>query len=229
MGRKAEAIKVWEKGHEHALNQSADLKQLLELEELLTYAKQDNGYTSDNQVESVSSVPLQNSAPQVDDGPNEPYWSMNSLRNGHIESNGILENKSKPHDNVDTFGSFTGDICQAQNRRLSFNINGSLTALDKSSLGKQKSSQLSLSLDESSTDSNSSGSSDISSKLADKSVINTEIIDKGKRSKKICVTKLSKSKAISVDFRLSRGIAEVILHLCFIWFHYFSKFYIFLQ
>ncbi|KAK8328305.1 hypothetical protein V6Z12_A11G243600 [Gossypium hirsutum] len=38
---------------------------------------------------------------------------------------------------------------------------------------------------------------------------NNEISDEAKRSKKFCVAKISKTKSISVDFRLSRGIAQV--------------------
>ena len=42
MGRKTDALLVWEQGYEHAQHQSADLKLLLELEELLTTTKQGN-------------------------------------------------------------------------------------------------------------------------------------------------------------------------------------------
>ena len=40
LGRQENALLVWEQGYEHALHQSADLKQLLELEELIETAKQ---------------------------------------------------------------------------------------------------------------------------------------------------------------------------------------------
>ena len=40
LGRKIDALSVWEQGYEHAQQQSADLKLLLELEELLTTIKQ---------------------------------------------------------------------------------------------------------------------------------------------------------------------------------------------
>ena len=36
-----------------------------------------------------------------------------------------------------------------------------------------------------------------------------EITDESNKNKKFCVTRISKTKSISVDFRLSRGIAEV--------------------
>ncbi|KAL3039302.1 hypothetical protein AAZX31_01G178100 [Glycine max] len=42
LGRKTDALLVWEQGYEHAQHQSADLKLLLELEELLTTTKQGN-------------------------------------------------------------------------------------------------------------------------------------------------------------------------------------------
>ncbi|MED6182934.1 Suppressor of RPS4-RLD 1 [Stylosanthes scabra] len=40
LGRRTDAILVWEQGYEYALHQATDLKQLLELEELLKMAKQ---------------------------------------------------------------------------------------------------------------------------------------------------------------------------------------------
>lgn len=50
LGRKEEALLVWQQGYENAVQQSADLKQLLELEELLSNAKQSQPVTCEEQV-----------------------------------------------------------------------------------------------------------------------------------------------------------------------------------
>ncbi|XAR57738.1 hypothetical protein NMG60_11025990 [Bertholletia excelsa] len=48
LGRKEEALLVWEQGYEFAISQSADLKQLLELEELLAGEKQNRSISCES-------------------------------------------------------------------------------------------------------------------------------------------------------------------------------------
>lgn len=48
LGRNEEALLVWEEGHKYAVQNCTDLKQLLELEQLLTASKQNNTLSSQN-------------------------------------------------------------------------------------------------------------------------------------------------------------------------------------
>ena len=57
--------------------------------------------------------------------------------------------------------------------------------------------------------SKSSDSTDIVSKSSKMSEARGNVSDEARRTKKFSVAKVSKTKSISVDFRLSRGIAEV--------------------
>ena len=81
LGRKEDAIAVWEHGYEHALRKSADLKQLLELEELLTVAKpgkQDITFTSDNHVADPKlSTPVSELRPYIKGKSNETLMQQN--------------------------------------------------------------------------------------------------------------------------------------------------------
>lgn len=59
LGRKDDALIVWEQGHANAVKESTDLKQLLELEELLAAAKQNGARLSeDHAVDSDSMTPI---------------------------------------------------------------------------------------------------------------------------------------------------------------------------
>jgi hypothetical protein len=53
--------------------------------------------------------------------------------------------------------------------------------------------------------------SEILSKSSNKVNMHNEVTDETKGNKKLCVTRISKTKSISVDFRLSRGIAQVLV------------------
>ncbi|CAJ1929408.1 unnamed protein product [Sphenostylis stenocarpa] len=65
LGRKGDAVLVWEQGYEHAQHQSSDLKLLLELEELLTTAKHGNISFEDG--ESNKSDSQVNGSPDIID------------------------------------------------------------------------------------------------------------------------------------------------------------------
>ncbi|XAR57739.1 hypothetical protein NMG60_11025991 [Bertholletia excelsa] len=68
----------------------------------------------------------------------------------------------------------------------------------------EKSNKLSMSF------SKASNASELCSTSSDKFDGSNELSDEGaKKNKKFCVTRISKTKSISVDFRLSRGIAQV--------------------
>ncbi|KAH9663843.1 Suppressor of RPS4-RLD 1 [Citrus sinensis] len=277
LGRKEEALSVWEKGYEHALHQSADLKQFLELEELLTAAKQDRSVTCEYDVSnSMSSLTVSEPGLNAND-------KMSETSENHNKSD-ICDSSSQSRDVSETCSksSHDPDLCNGRSdeakggssvpvsksglhingklREVSENHNGSSDGsksthasrdaseinrqssddfdicngpIDKASVnerhGRQtngthdvhdKLSSDSASLNDSNTNSESYSKSSISdnkssdstesrSKLSFKWDMLKETSNEARRNKKFCVTRISKSKSISVDFRLSRGIAQV--------------------
>ncbi|WRX10011.1 Tetratricopeptide repeat - like 5 [Theobroma cacao] len=270
LGRKEDAIAVWEHGYDHALRQSADLKQLLELEELLTVAKpgkQDRSITSDNHVaEPKLSTPVSESRPYANGKSNETlkhqnnyntsrlfeehmdvskfhnkspdnfnthnrtsedernmssislsefasdpngktYKSLNELSDGSklgTESADASENSSTTGDNCDI--GFSDQTSANEMNRTHINFDKPSDDSDACTDLIEKSEQCSKSSVISSNSSDITGSHSQSNNISD---IHSELSDETKRSKKFCVAKISKTKSISVDFRLSRGIAQV--------------------
>ncbi|KAL6530100.1 hypothetical protein OROMI_028745 [Orobanche minor] len=214
LGKKDEALSVWEQGYDHAVCQSSDLKLLLELEDLLRVAKQ-NGSLScqDHVMESTElSFPASRSA----------VSTKSSKISGNLgESNG----KSKPRDtSINQFeahgkiqnGSslnFKEDsvLCSHSNKNHenhSTESNGAHNKLGGQSVanGSFKSSNCS-----SVVYCESSDSSDICNELFSLSELHHELMHGANRSKKFCVGRISKKKSINVDFRLSRGIAQIVI------------------
>jgi hypothetical protein len=204
LGRKEDALLVWEKGYEHAVRQTADLKQLLELEELVRIAKQERSTTPENNVmESRSSMSLSGSGPHTNGKSSETY-SKNKLVD---ESKLCSESKDKSE-----IHSKFSDKAQ-ENTNLESQMNGNQDIVDKLSYESDSCSDLSDTSESCSKLSmicdSSSNTTETHSKLSDKSDIHNEITEEAKRNKKFCVARISKTKSISVDFRLSRGIAQV--------------------
>ncbi|XP_015901639.2 suppressor of RPS4-RLD 1 [Ziziphus jujuba] len=229
LGRKDEALLVWEKGHEHALNQSADLKQLLELEELLTAAKQERSITPEiHATESDSSMLASESGPPISDKSSETFENHHSL-SGHsklsCEPRDASEVQSKSSDNFELcngtkdkargkehFESCNGTKDKARGKEhFGSQTNGNHYIHDKSSYESESSNDSSDTCNELSiVCSSSSDLSQNSSKMSNKFETTCgEMINESKKNKKFCVARITKSKSISVDFRLSRGIAEV--------------------
>ncbi|GAV58758.1 TPR_1 domain-containing protein/TPR_11 domain-containing protein [Cephalotus follicularis] len=275
LGRKEDALLVWEKGHEHALRKSADLKQLVELEELLLNARLDKSGTHENHVtESRLSFPISESGLHINGKSSESCKNQSKLSdisNLCSESRESSEVHGKFNDNLNTLN---GKSDKAKGRspmpvfELGTNINGNIinTQQNHSELGdisrigsefkdssnigsisgdnfvtsnglaekvngnKMYDIQLNGFRDKPSNDTGSSDNlSDVSgpfsklslicgsssdstenqSKSSIKSDMHNEINDESKRNKKFCVTRISKTKSISIDFRLSRGIAQV--------------------
>lgn len=215
LGRKEDALLVWEQGYGHALHHSADLKQLLELEQLLIKGKQG----SDIEYETNGAPRLQ---PETD-----------SLNNSSSSEN------CKNKDSLRTEGELCGAVCDkseicpkftdqfdSRNKlhdedkdsdKFDDKVNGSPDVLDKLSYNSESyndSSDTSESCDKAST--NSSDSIDITEifrKPSNRLDFSHKRNDEARKSKKFCVARISKSKSITVDFRLSRGIAEVCFML----------------
>ncbi|KAJ9177336.1 hypothetical protein P3X46_012567 [Hevea brasiliensis] len=277
LGRKDDALLVWEQGYEHALRQSADLKQFLELEELIKFAKQDKNNGRENHVtESSSSMNLTESGPNNESGSSETSKNQNKssdLSSSCCESGDASDISSKFGNNSEglngsrektggksplpvaetgpcingksdenytnhkklgdkpklcTESRDASEICC--NSRDNFGIQNDLSEkaegyekddslmngshkLDKLSCDSESCNNLIKTSDLSSklsvTSSNSGDTSEICSKSSNKTEMPNEAGDEAKRNKKFCVTRISKAKSITVDFRLSRGIAQV--------------------
>uniref|UniRef100_A0A6N2M7E0 Suppressor of RPS4-RLD 1 n=1 Tax=Salix viminalis TaxID=40686 RepID=A0A6N2M7E0_SALVM len=100
---KDDALLVWEQGFEHALHQSADLKQLLELEELLKFAKQDRSAGCETHVvESRLSMYVAESRPHSkSDETSKHQNKLSDISNLCSESRNVLGIHSKSGDNFE--------------------------------------------------------------------------------------------------------------------------------
>lgn len=215
LGRKEDALLVWEKGYEHALCRSADLKQLLELEDLLRVAKQDISTTQEiDLMESSSNMSVSGSAPHINGQSGETYTIHNKSSDKSPLCN-KLEDKSEAlseaTDNLDSCNGFSDKVCE--NGNFGSEMNGNQDIVDKLSYESDSYSDLSDTSEPGNKLSvicnSSSNATDTHGKLSFKSNICNGISEEVKRKKKFCVARISKAKSISVDFRLSRGIAQV--------------------
>ncbi|XP_062101861.1 suppressor of RPS4-RLD 1 [Humulus lupulus] len=210
LGRKEDAVLVWEQGYEHAVHHSADLKQLLELEELLKVAKQEKCSVLENHaIESESSMVVSESGPLISENAIEITVSQNHLDDPSNSCNHSLEvySTSTNNDNVcngisekDTRAGRVGSQMNGNHdvpNKLSYESESCDDSSDNcSKLSKISSNSCAL------TQTPFTGSTKLE-------IPRTEISDESNKNKKFCVTRISKTKSISVDFRLSRGIAEV--------------------
>ena len=268
MGKKEDALLVWEQGYGYAVHQSADLKLFLELEELL---KQNRKVGCENHaMESPeSSISVSEPALHVDEKLNSAHKNhsklnddselcselsdtsenrskafdtsdghdelrdtvngskkLNSESNGAYTSNGDDELRDTVNGNKklnsESNGTYTSDGHDElrdtvnENKKLNSESNGTYDTFNKSSDESELCSELSDTSEQSSKSSViHSKPSDISEvlwKSSNKYGIHSELGYEANRNKKFCVTRISKTKSISVDFRLSRGIAQVCLN-----------------
>lgn len=206
MGRKDEALLVWEQGYKHAICQSADLKQLMELEDLIRIAKQNDSISSQKSVVelSVSSFPASESVVSINSsdasynhGKSNGRTTATSSLSQQVEALEKLEDRSS----LDVKGDNSfGNLSNTKHENQPIKTNG----IHKKSAGKSALS------DSSESSSELIDFSDICSEHLSSSEIHNESMDEASRSKKFCVARISKNKSINVDFRLSRGIAQVI-------------------
>ena len=195
---------VWEQGYERAVCQSADLKQLMELEELMRIAKQNGSIQNSGMGSSGSSFSASESVVST---------KLNDASNNHGKSNGRIMTPSSSTQQVEahkngsslnikgesSFGSLSST--KLENRPMETNgIHKNKKSVGKSALNNSAE-----------TSSELIDFSDICSEPLSLSEIHNELMDDANRSKKFCVARISKNKSINVDFRLSRGIAQVNL------------------
>ncbi|RYQ80816.1 hypothetical protein Ahy_Scaffold1g106965 isoform A [Arachis hypogaea] len=213
LGRKADALLVWEQGYEQAQHHSSDLRQLLEIEELLTTAKQGNENVSH---EAHGSITLQSESDSLSNG--------NLIENKNQDNLGAEDesctnngDKSvilmKTADKFDSESELNGD--DRESNKFDGQVSGSPDVIDKLSYNSEScndSSDASESCEKVFTNIGESSESvnvaEILTKSSNKFAFTHEKHE-GRKNKKFCVARVPKTKSISVDFRLSRGIAEV--------------------
>ncbi|KAK2372574.1 Suppressor of RPS4-RLD 1 [Trifolium repens] len=204
LGRKADALLVWEQGYEHTQHQSADLKQLLELEELLVKAKEDN-----NAVYQTNASPMPQAKSDSSSNRNltetcESQAKLSGNTSGKSEIVLKSTDKFDARNELNTEGRELNK-CDGQ-------VNGSPDVIDNLRYNSE-SSDTSESCDKVFTNSGESSDSndaaEILRKPSFKFTFPSEKNSEARKNKKFSVARVSKTKSISVDFRLSRGIAEV--------------------
>lgn len=172
LGRKEEAVLIWERGYEIAVSESTDLKQLLELEDLLSSARQSQQrkciITDDT---SVDTPPCDTKVVISED---RVVDTKTIICEGHTTDSSSSGGPTSPMENkmeeADGGSSEEGETGQKKTVSHSISTNNKVVELRKTSNGGET-----IKLD-----------------------------------RKLFVTNFSsKTKSISLDFRLSRGIAQV--------------------
>ncbi|KAL2962700.1 hypothetical protein AAZX31_17G159100 [Glycine max] len=213
LGRKENALLVWEQGYEHALHQSADLKQLLELEELIATAKQGNNTLCES--ETHRSLP-QTKSVSLSNGSSSETCKIQDTLGTRAELCGdatgdksetclkSADNSNLKHESHDEY---------RESNKSDGQVNGSPDVLDTLSYNSEScndSSDASESSDKVSTNSGDSANvPKIFRNPISKFIFSDERKGEARKNKKFCVARISNTNSISVDFRLSRGIAEV--------------------
>ncbi|KAK4393437.1 Suppressor of RPS4-RLD 1 [Sesamum angolense] len=212
LGRKEEALSVWEQGYEHAVCQCADLKQLLELEDLLRIAKQNGSISCQNHVMESSGLSVPASGSVVSTKASEISYE-NGKSNGKIKPSSKSSKQLEAHDKLQNGSSLNvrGDeVSGSQSNKKHESHSTKTNGMDKKLAGKSMLNDSSESMmDSSVVYGEPSDFSDICSESFSLSEIQNELMDEANKSKKFCVARISKNKSINVDFRLSRGIAQV--------------------
>ncbi|GER30947.1 tetratricopeptide repeat protein [Striga asiatica] len=208
LGRKEEALSVWEQGYEHAVCQTVDLKLLLELEDLLRVSRQ-NGPTCRNHEMGASQLSFPASGTAVSTKSSKISDNLEkSNEKGKPRSKSIKLGYNKQNESSLLFNGESSLSSQSSKNleSRSTETNGIHNKLEGKSVVNGSSES---SIDSSVHYGETSDSSDTCNELFSLSEIHNELMDEGSRSKNFCVARISKKKSINVDFRLSRGIAQV--------------------
>ncbi|KAJ4963031.1 hypothetical protein NE237_022970 [Protea cynaroides] len=205
LGRKEDALLIWEQGFECAIHQSADLKQLLELEELLTCAKKNRTIVSEDHASKSSSPTM-----SVSGSGCETRFKSSDTSEICGKSIYTSETDSKSSDSCEIDGKSSdaheidGKSCDTSETRSK--SRDTHETHSKNSDISETSSKFS---NTSEACSKSSNASEVRSESKDISGIRSKLDDESKRNHKLFTSGISKNKSISLDFRLSRGIAQV--------------------
>ncbi|GAB2231766.1 hypothetical protein Droror1_Dr00010778 [Drosera rotundifolia] len=207
LGRKEEALLVWKQGYDQALHQSTDLKLLLELEELLRRAQQNGNFKDlDPAVESAGSSPPLTVSESHSGSESETSKDPNKSRvesefSGDSDHESVVQSKFINGSNV---GGGSPDIGEV-NGKVTHLINADKIECSNQSSGPERFSKFK----DKSEPNLRITSSEPPSKLAHKPSNDFKWSDIMNKNKKFCVARISKTKSVHVDIRLSRGIAEV--------------------
>ncbi|KAL8124980.1 hypothetical protein AgCh_012596 [Apium graveolens] len=245
LGRNEEALVVWEEGHKYAVHHCTDIKQLLELEQLLTVSKQNNTlsfqcHAAESDISATESVITRGSTETHDNsdklnGKHEPPSEtsvtpeVGNNSSDKSQKHNVLNGKAKGcrTDGLSN-GSFEGpklsdgsEVCsppfavRTKSSDETESIIKSGRTFDITSMGEVSeaftgsSNTSELNYQPSAITDKSINKTDARSKPSDKIDMHLDLSDQNKRNKKFSVTRISKTKSINVDFRLSRGIAQV--------------------
>ncbi|XP_047315854.1 suppressor of RPS4-RLD 1 [Impatiens glandulifera] len=209
LGKKEDALLVWEQGYDYALRQSTDLKQLLELEELLKDGRQHLSH-DENTTEadkSVHTIQVDNVVPcELMDAPVDNNkllgttfgQDLNGISEIHKKQNGEWKMDYKSGSNVQkdkildtrTNGNYDSQPTGIGNLHVKLNDNSGLHNVSDDSYSK--------SIDPGTY-----------SKSNDRSEMFYGLLDEVKNDTKFPVTRIAKTKTFNVDLRLSRGIEQV--------------------
>ncbi|ESW27855.1 hypothetical protein PHAVU_003G238000 [Phaseolus vulgaris] len=214
LGRKENALLVWEQGYELALHQSADLKQLLELEELIATAKQGNNALCEGETHRPSILQTISGSP-INGNLSETFKFQDTLgTKAELCDNATSDKSEICLKAADSFNlkSETHDEDRESNKSDG-QVNGSPDVLDTLSYNSESCNDSSDASESSEKVSTNSGDSvnvtEIFRNPISKFIFSDERKGEAKKNKKFCVARISNTNSISVDFRLSRGIAEV--------------------
>ncbi|KAG1347909.1 suppressor of RPS4-RLD 1 [Cocos nucifera] len=161
LGRKEDALLVWEQGYGNAVHESTDLKQLLELEELLAIAKQSKPVVCEDHAVDASTCDT-----KVVVSENHVLDSSTTNMSTTEKKVVVYEDHVLESSSMTTLTSETGSFSQSKSENMHEKPNHTTEPCSRSN----------------------------------------ETI---KINRKVFVTGLPKTKSISLDFRLSRGIAQV--------------------
>lgn len=199
LGKKDDGLFAWEQGYGIAVRQSTDLKQLLDLEELLASAKQnrttgqedyamESSSTITSGSESVSEISSKSNDTPIDSTSGDGFERRKQI-------NGAIDNKSR--DGSERHHKQINSAMDSKSRDGSErNDKQNNNAIDyKSKDGSKRHDRQ----NNGAVDSKSRDRSERHEKQSNGAIINP----------KVFVTGVSKTKSISLDLRLSRGIAQV--------------------
>ncbi|ANM67905.1 Tetratricopeptide repeat [Arabidopsis thaliana x Arabidopsis arenosa] len=223
LGRKQEAVLVLEQGYKSALQQTADVKQLLELEELLKDARREiDGILKSHATESPQETPAYHSekSDEKSDKLDNHESGASSNGNSHESSSELGEQSkivsfSKVASKASKQSDGNSDLCngsvykEKENGKCGSQINGYYESC-KPCNGSDLHDNLAESSDRFGELSiNGNKISIKSSKMSHKAEARCGISDESRKNKKYTIARISGTHSISVDFRLSRGIAQV--------------------
>ncbi|XP_027919337.1 suppressor of RPS4-RLD 1-like [Vigna unguiculata] len=215
LGRKENALLVWEQGYEHALHQSADLKQMLELEELIATARQENNALCESETHGPFMLKTKSGSP-INGNSSEAFKIQDTLcTKAELCNNATSDRSETCLKSADSFDlkSESHDEDRECNK-CDGQVNGSPDVLDTLSYNSESCNDSSDASESSEkVSSTKSGDSvnvtEIFRNPISKFIFSDERKGEAKKNKKFCVARISNTNSISVDFRLSRGIAEV--------------------